>query len=269
MKKTTIYALSLAALLICANSLAAPVSTYYMSAGDSATLVRIQGTGYDSFSTMSNEYAMAVRDGHIRATNTHGLSGFEYTTGGTPTGSVFSHSGPIRTFDGTTDGDFNYGIQFDTGTVYRYGLDWSDATELFGTTSRSLGITYDTVSDTLWTTEWENATLYNWALDGTLLGTYATAVDEATGLAFDYADGTLWFGTQNDLHSTSRTLYNYSTSGVLLGTEVYTGYIGEQNYLGGEFEFQSSSAPVPEPSTITLLGLGLAGLARRSRKTRA
>jgi hypothetical protein len=71
-------------------------------------------------------------------------------------------------------------------------------------------------------------------------------------LAFDPADGTLWFSDDQ-----SNRLYQYSTSGALLQSGVLGGLLDE-NYVAGEF---AEAAPaVPEPATLLLFVSGLFGV---------
>ena len=79
-----------------------------------------------------------------------------------------------------------------------------------------------------------------------------------TGLALDYADGTLWFGSEN-----TPNLYQYSTAGTFLSSDTYA-VLGVANFGGGEFEF--TTRPVPESGTLALLGIGLAGIGFSKRK---
>jgi hypothetical protein len=81
----------------------------------------------------------------------------------------------------------------------------------------------------------------------------------------NYADGTLWFGTQLDLGG-PRTFYQFSTAGIELGTQQYVA-LANDNYLGGEFAL--AATPVPEPTTLWLLGTGLFGLGLMRRRKAA
>jgi len=236
---------------------AGPVSEYYLTAGDQGQNWVLQG----SSSSMSGqvhgaEYAIAV-DGDVRTFGYTGGQGSQYTLGLVPTG--IDYNAPSASvdsfFDGTTDGTFNYSVGYFNGLVYRMNRDWSNPTALFDTGNNgahSLGITYDTLTNSLWVSQWDGSAVSNFTLSGILLSSFNVGFNRITSLAYDPADGSLWMGTQNDFGASIRTFYQYSTSGQQLSTAIYADLSG-QNYLGGEFDITPSA--VPEPSSLALVVL--------------
>jgi len=247
----------MALFVIQGSSWAGPISEYYMTWGDNDLAVVVQGNSVVRSWIMSSygQSPIAVLNGFVRTDGyTSGTHGDEYTTLGVPTGNSYAHPAAILAFyDGTTDGHFNYGVDWGNGGVYRMNLDWSNAVQLFPTVTQSLGITYDPTNDSLWVSDWTDNTIRDYTMSGTVLSSFTSAVGKMTGLALDHADNTLWFGTQVDISSTTRTLYQYSKSGGLLSTAGYAG-LTNVNYLGGEFAF------VPEPGAFVVATAALFAL---------
>jgi hypothetical protein len=172
-------------------------------------------------------------------------------------------------YDGTTDGTHNYVVDYFYGGVYELNQNWTQPTLLFRTPAVfQLGITYDPLNNSLWVSGWGlNNVISDYTLGGVLLSSFVAPVrGEIASLAMDYADGTLWFGTQFDLGG-PRTFYQFSRAGTELGTQQYAN-LAYDNYLGGEFAPHAPSA-VPEPATLLLLGTGLSGLGMMRRRKAA
>ncbi len=155
-------------------------------------------------------------------------------------------------------------MDFLTGNVYETNATWGSPVVLFASAGQ-LGITYDPTNNSLWVSDFSSPsarTVLDYSLGGTLLSSFTTPFGKITSLAMDYADNTLWMGSQN----TEGTFYQYSLAGVQLSTQTYAALAGE-NTLGGEFAF-TGAASVPEPATFGMLGLGLSALflARRARR---
>jgi len=246
-----------------------PTSVLYLTNGDLHRLTIITGSSYVQAAqgqSSFREYPIAVGQQIVTSGSTFNEQpGGVYALNGTfqqAAGSWALNSG--QTFwDGTTDGLFNYAVDYSNGGVYRFGTDWSGGTLLFnyGASGDYLGITYDATDKTLWLSGWNSNTVAHVSMTGTLLGSFTAGVFSGSlaALALDPADSTLWMGSQGQ----SGILAQYSKTGVLLGTHTY-GFT--DNILGGEFAFVS----IPEPGVVELLGLGLALLlATRARRHRA
>ena len=174
-----------------------------------------------------------------------GFSGTEYTAAGLPTGTRYSAAPDV--FDATSDGTWIYGWNVITASLMLYDLDWNYQGTLFSLGSdyayAYMGITYDPQARSIWLAPWLHATmgrLYNYSLNGALLGTFslASSTGLGSGLAYDGADNTLWmFNWRDD------RLEQYSKSGGLLST-----VSGRTRIYGLEF------AVVPEPSVLALVG---------------
>lgn len=250
---------------------AGPISTLYLTT--SSRIAAVQGSSlvYSQPHLVNYEWAITVRDTVRTASYWPGLygPGNEYALAlGAPTGSVSTPT-IVNLADGATDGQYNYATAYNT--VYRFGTDWSGGEALFsivGTYSPNnwTGITYDPFTNSLWVMQWQDVTgagttVAQFSLAGMLLSSFTTGMTQTTGLAMDYADGTLWL-------SNEQMWFQFSTAGALLGSQAYDGDRGLPLYGVGirGAEFASLSWTVPEAGTLGLLGFGLAGLLMNRRR---
>jgi hypothetical protein len=183
--------------------------------------------------------------------------GDEYELNGTPTGFTnFWDSGDPA---GTTAYDAGFDAQSiymahwggaTDGQIFRYDNNYGNGVFLFAAQVGDLGITYDSSTGTIWTSNWFNGTVTQYALNGTQLFQYSPAGNSVGALAYDASDDTFWMALNG-----AGQLAQYSRSGTLLQTVTAPNYV-----LGGEF------AAVPEPGTIVAVCIGLASLALARRR---
>lgn len=261
MRNVGAFLCSLAIVFSAASAVAGPTSPLVLTAGDQGTDWVVQGTAVvTSWSTGPYfEYPIAV-GATVRTTSpSAGGAGGEYTLAGVATGNAFTNglaSGSM--WDGASDGTYNYAINWTTGAVTRFALDWSSPQALFtpGAGGSRLAITYDASNVSLWIGGWSTGLIENYSLSGTLLSSFTVPVNSISCLALDPADGTLWFGSQN----TQGTFYQYSRSGVALSTQAYPS-LASQNTLGGEFAIGAAgeiAVPLLGPAGLLSLVAGLA-----------
>jgi hypothetical protein len=166
-------------------------------------------------------------------------------------GTAYSFAGhPGLTYDGTTDGQFNYTVDRSTGNVFRLDRQWQSPSLLcsVGANARG-GIAYNRLTSSLFV-EGQAGMTHEYALSGTLIASHFFNWSFGN-LAAD-VDGTLWGHAGTTLHHLSSTGAYLGSFGVDLGNS-------------NDYIFGAEINAVPEPSTLGLLGLGAAGLIRRRR----
>lgn len=190
-------------------------------------------------------------------------AGARYDLNHAPLGPTYTHPAALDfTFDGTTDGTWNYTVEVNTGDVYRLDRDWQNPAFLFnvGVTSQG-GITYDCRTNSLWVANeggcspsgqcGVSGSATNYSLNGSPIGSAVFAAGSAllNDLAID-VDGTFWAHAGTDL-------YHYDATGLPMGT--YPIALGADTIRGAEIQC------IPAPAGVAVLAACAAARARRRR----
>ena len=259
---------------------AGPLSELYLTVGET-NLAGIQGTtvlfNVAQSPTGQFQSPLAVNSTVRTIGDSSGETGREYTLTGTSMGTSYSQPavlGGDSVYDGTSDGSWNYVWDYDTGTAYKFGLDWSGGTSLFsiGTSAGNrMGIAHDRSNNSLWVSGYYGTAgtlISNFSLTGTLLSSFNVPHLLNAALALDPADGTLWLNSVGVATSSTTTLEQFARSlaGSFGGTE---SPLSTQVYGVNGFTFGGDFQSVPEPTTWVMLlgGLGLLGCVQRFRGT--
>jgi hypothetical protein len=230
------------------------------------------GTWYQK-SLQGNEYALAVTTSVVTV-GAYQNNGAQYDLAGNFV-STLSNANTlpnIQWLDGTTDGTYNYTVDFFNGNVYRTDSNFNNPQVLFnaaGSSNTDIGISYDGANNSLWVADRYGAQagyVIDYSMSGAILSEFSTGIQYNGDLAYDPNDGTLWMGTAADCGGNGNCLYQYSTGGTLLDSLVLTG--NHDNIIGGEFA-ETPSVVTPEPGTFVLLGTALAGLMGFARRRRS
>ena len=97
------------------------------------------------------------------------------------TGSVLNHNS--NSYDGTTDGERIYLVDYRTGTVVSLDMGFANSTNLFTTSPNEVGITFDSGTGTIWTSNVNNGLVSQWDFTGGLLRQWSGSAGSASALA--------------------------------------------------------------------------------------
>ncbi len=200
-----------------------------------------------------------------------------------------SHLGYGRVIDAAFDGKDAYIVAGSGGPsgVFRYGPNFSGSgTLLFNITDTSIlpqGITYDTKTNTLWTSDYNKGGsgigfVRQWDMSGNQLSSFRVidnnGVDSErnTALAYDFSDDTFWLNAhvENTLGYGIGELWQFDRNGNFLqsihGRELDSNAPQDILYWGGEI--RATGEPPTAPGPLPALGVAAAFSCSRSLRRR-
>jgi hypothetical protein len=250
----------------CATSVAPKGKLYLASSdqfGGSTHIVVIQGNSVTQFPQAYNpghEFPIAVY-GDIRTTGNRPNvdAGGQYSLSGTSLGVLYTlPTGMNDASDSTSDGTYNYLVDYQNLNVIRTDRDFTNPVVLFSVSPMPgpAGITYDPLDHSLWISFIGFQDLQEYSMTGVLMKSIDAADTENSAIAFDPTDGTLWVV---NIHT--GYLEQFSTSGKALGLGPYVG-----TSFGAEFNLATTLVPTPEPGCLVMFGSGIIGLAGAVRR---
>ena len=254
-------ALPLLLLFLGTSAHATNITPYYLFDGDSEDAWEItNGVVANTFSTYRLGYPSSVRN-TIWLGDRDDNEAREYTLAGVPTGNTsVGGSGFSQFLDGASGPNANYSVECcgSTDSVSVSNLDFSNQTVLFDLPAVNnrggSGIAYDLANDTLYVSQIDTDTIWNFDLSGNLLGSFDLG-QEIVGLAYEEVTDSFWgFNRSTD------NLVQFNRAGTVL-QDVDIPNFNPGNPWGGEMIVR-----IPEPTTLALFAMMLAGLGFTRRK---
>jgi hypothetical protein len=250
-------------ILAAGSALAAgPTSTLYLmnygefAGGTVSGLDLVQGVTANSFATGNSVDTAIAASGDIRSFGySLNLVGSRFDLAGNPLlGGPYNNTYGGQLHDGTSDGFYNYSVDYVTSDVLQFDRNWASPITLFNVPGGTAGwITMNATDGSFWLSQYGGSDLVEHrSHTGTLLGSFNSGINYSQGLALDPVDGTLWM-------SLGFTLYQFSQNGTPLQNLSYS---LQGSWYGMEFDI----TPVPEPNSLALVGLGIASVFWRRRE---
>lgn len=272
MKTTSISAIFTFAMIASIGSQASaagPISKLYItnygefSGGNVTGLDIVQGAGVTSVATA---YQLGIDIAVYGDVRTMGYStndqGTRYDLAANPlVGGPYTNTIPnSQLHDGTSDGNFNYSVDYTTGDVLQFDRNWANPVALFNASANVPGagwITINVNDGSFWISQWGGPDVVgHYTHTGTFLGSFNSGIFGSVGLALDPADGTLWMGNANFV------LHQYSQAGAFLQMTPYT-------LQGAWYGMEFDTGTVPEPTTVVLTAIAFATLTATGRRHRS
>lgn len=236
----------------------AQVSEYYVLSGDQATFTVIQNgaivrqwsvaPGSDQY-----QYPLVVRDTIRTMGANEGAIGAEYSLTGADLGARYVHpAGPVRSWDGATDGTSFFTID-SGGEVWELTDTWTNPVLLFSVSGLG-AVAYDPANDSIWVSQFSSTDIVEYTRAGLELRRFSTGHTQNMALAIDPADDTIWIHDR----TAQGTFEQWTKDGVRLQRIAVPGMTG-QNALAGEFQFNAGpklavSGNCPGTTTLTSTG---------------
>lgn len=248
--------------LVLAASASAQNTPIWLTDGDSHNIFIVQNGAIQQQINQQPQhhgYPIAVSSDARLTAYIPGSTGGQYDLGGNYLNNDYNNDGVDAMTDGTTDGvNYNYGIRYYDGSVFRYDRNWDNPQQIFSVGGDFGAITYDSSDGTLWVKNRNfNAQVDHYNAAGGYLGGFSLGANgnyTNWSLSYEESTDTLWcLGGGND------TLFQFDKSGNTLN-QLYVGTFG--NILGGEMSIRG----IPAPGAAALLGVSglVAGRRRRA-----
>ena len=246
-----------------------PTSTLYItnygefSSGTICGLDLVQGVTINSYPTGNSVDICIAAAGDIRTMGySGGDSGSRFALTGSPLpGGPFTNTlTGSQLHDGTSDGVYNYSVDYPTGSILRFTNTWSSPSTLFTVTPATAGwITMNALDGSFWLSQYGLSDLVEHrSASGTLLFSFTSGISGSQGLALDPIDGTLWL-------SQGSTLYQFTQTGLPIQSVSYS--LSPQWY-GMEFDTTPLLEPEPASGAIALVGVAMFLRRRRASSRR-
>ncbi len=255
MKIRACSCLAAVAAVSCVGSAIAQTDPLFLN--DGSQFYRIQGGVVTNTWSSQGVWPFVVRS-NVEGAPMGGGTGYLWDQVGNIQGN-FNEAGNGGNFDAGTDGKNIYITQnfCGSGSMWKLDTNWQNAQQIYNWNSPNggcgIGVTYDTVNGTLWTSSYSSNMVAQLDGSGNIISQFSVPIGNPAGIAYEKSTDTLWMP-----NSFSDQIMQFDKSGNLLQT-ISTGTFFSSTY-SAEF-----GGGVPTPGAAALLGVGGLVASRRRR----